>query len=486
MPRLPLLSLLLAVSLVSCIGLDSKFPSPDCTGSVAANFTRIYIGVPTPGRRQTGTSALDPLDGTTADKFDTILRTIAEGQFPTWGGQSRIPPQNLIVCIGPGLFRTNGQFDWVIGEGHRRSADNIGFTVEKNWRIHGHGPRQTVLQLASFVTEQFEDAAGNPFTGGSNTVIGTHSNDASGIEVSDLTIDANHDVLNRASGQPLTVNAIVMRSLEGGDWIHDVDVVQAAGDLGIRNSKYETFPVIVWGDNQDLDPAENQGSVIEGVKMTKPGRTVDADGYPGGAMTAIAVANAAAEVRNNLVDGYSIAYGGWNMQSVWFHDNIAQNNRYGFNVDSLDNFDVIFESNEIIHPFPYGIVIGGNHPQQKFSGLRILDNTIELGSSAAVGIALRGQVQDSVFAGNKVFPDASVSKPATAMWVFPSGAGVVNRSNFFQDNQFDRSLSMNFSADPDFDTDCRFGNRDLQGRPLPEFPDNSDGPAGCAAHTLLP
>ena len=188
MRRLPLFVLPVILSLVSCIPQERHFVSSDCTVPVQAQFTRIYIGTPSPGGQQSGTSALDPLDGTTADKFDTILRTIADGQRPTWGTQTQIPPENLVVCIGPGVFHTNGQYDWVIGKGHTQGADQIGFTVEKNWHIHGQGTHQTMLQLDGFVTDQYKDSAGNPFTGGTNTVIGTRSDDASGVEVSDLTI----------------------------------------------------------------------------------------------------------------------------------------------------------------------------------------------------------------------------------------------------------------------------------------------------------
>ena len=93
----------------------------------------------------------------------------------------------------------------------------------------------------------------------------------------------NHDNLNRASGLPLSLDAIVLRSLHGGHWIHDVNVVGASGDLGIRNIGYETFPIRIWGDSQEFDPAQSQGNIIERVRLTRPGRAVDPDGYLGGA-----------------------------------------------------------------------------------------------------------------------------------------------------------------------------------------------------------
>ncbi|HLK54698.1 MAG TPA: hypothetical protein VKU42_14650, partial [Candidatus Angelobacter sp.] len=170
----------LILALVSCMPLDPEVISQDCIVPVPANFTRIFIGSPARGGQQAGTSADDPLDGTSADKFDTILRTIAEGQQPTWGTQKNIPPENLIVCLASGTFQTNGQSDWIIDVGHTKGAPR-GFTVEKNWKIHGRGVNHTKLRLASYVEDQYVDDHGASFTGGSNVVVGTHSDNASGV-----------------------------------------------------------------------------------------------------------------------------------------------------------------------------------------------------------------------------------------------------------------------------------------------------------------
>src|SRR5579864_7689983 len=176
------LALILAVA--SCRTLAPEVISQDCAvAAVPANFTRIYIGKPASGGSQSGTSAKDPLDGTTAQKFDTILRTIAEGNYPTWGAQQNIPPQNLIVCIASGTFQTEGQYDTVFEFGPPPGSHR-GFTVEKNWKIHGSGISRTTLQLASFVPDNFVDNNGAPFAGGRNVVLETRSETASGVEVS--------------------------------------------------------------------------------------------------------------------------------------------------------------------------------------------------------------------------------------------------------------------------------------------------------------
>src|SRR6476660_6295047 len=185
----------LILTLVSCRLSAPEVISQDCkVNAVPAGFTRIFISNSAHGGQPSGTTADDPLDGSSAAKFDFILRTIAEGQRPTWGTQTNIAPQNLIVCLSSGTFQTNGRYDWRVHVGHAQNIP-LGFTVEKNWKIHGRGVDKTKLQLIGVVQDQFVDKNGDSFSGGSNVVIGTHSEDSSGVEISDLNIDANHDRL---------------------------------------------------------------------------------------------------------------------------------------------------------------------------------------------------------------------------------------------------------------------------------------------------
>jgi hypothetical protein len=468
---------LMIASLVSCKPLSPDVVSHDCTVSaVPANFTRIYIGTPAGDGRQSGTNADDPLDGTTAQKFDTILRTIAEGQHPTWGVQQNIAPENLIVCLGSGTFQTEGQFDQVINLGHTQGTER-GFTAEKNWKIHGRGTNRTTLQLASFVPENFVDSNGSPFTGGSNVVIGTHSDDSSGIELSDLTIDANHDQLAGASGLPLNLAAIVLRSREGGHRIHNINVISASGDAGFRNIIYETFAVQIWGSSPIPNPQVSAGNLIENISVSKPGHTLTPGSPPGGTMDGIIINNARGEIRNNVVAGYFIAYGGFSLDRVWFHDNIAQDCSYGFNMDAFSNHGIIIQSNQFIHPIRYGIVMGSPVPGDTFDKWQVLNNTLQLNAAGSIGIVLRGQVQNSAFAGNTISLDGNPVSNLVAILSLSSGRGLENRSNTFQGNHIDKALTFNFSEDPTFNTDCRFLNRDLQGRSLQGLPDNSS--AAC-------
>jgi hypothetical protein len=468
-------SVLLILALVCCRPLSPKGTSRDCLAAVPAGFTRIYIGTPTHAGQGAGTSFDDPLDGTTAQKFDTILRSIAEGQNPTWGAQRNIVSTNLVVCLASGTFQTEGQFDWMIGVGHSQGSMR-GFTVGKNWKIHGRGVNQTKLQLVSFLPDQFAAPNGAPISAGRNVVIGTHSEDSSGVEISDLTVDANHDQMTAPGGLPLNLEGIVLRTLEGGHWIHNVNVIGGSGDVGVFNVLFETFAVRLWGVASPLNPQLNANNIIESVTVSSPGRPTVSGSLAGGAMDGIVVNNAVAEIRNNVVDGYQIAYGGWALGPVKFHDNIARNIAYGFNADSFTSTGVVLQSNQFISPSSYGVVIGGGGAAVSFSNWNLSNNTIQLSNPGSIALVLRGQVENSTFSGNTILTSGA-GQNLTAIWSYPAVNGVSNRNNVFQDNHVDRAVMMNFTQDPNFNTDCRFQNRDLQGNPRPDFPDNS--PAVC-------
>ena len=465
----------LVLALVSCHPLSTKVTSQDCRAAAPANFTRIYIGTPAHDGHGAGTSFDDPLDGTTAQKFDTILRSIAEGQNPTWGAQRNIASENLVVCLDSGTFQTQGQYDWTTGVGHSQGSTR-GFTLGKNWKIHGRGVHQTKLRLVSYLPDQFVVPNGAPISGGRNVVIGSHSEDSSGTEVSDLTVDANHDQMTVPGGLPLNLEGIVLRTRQGGHWIHDVNVIGGSGDVGFINVLFETFAVHLWGATIPPDPQQNADNIIENVNVGNPGLATVSGSPAGGAMDGIVVNNAIAEVRKNVVDGYPVAYGGWAMGPVQFHDNIARNVAYGFNADSFTSSGVVLQSNQFIAPSSYGVVIGGGSPDVSFSNWKLQDNIIQLSNPGSVAFVLRGQVENSTFSGNTIQVVGS-GRNLTAIWSYPAVSGVANRNNVFEDNHVDKAVVMNFSQDPNFNTNCRFKNRDLQGNLRQDFPDNSQG--GC-------
>jgi hypothetical protein len=270
----------------------------------------------------------------------------------------------------------------------------------------------------------------------------------------------------------LNLAGIVLRSNNGGHWIHNVAVIGASGDVGFSDIRFEAFAVQIWGNLEVLDPTQSTNNLIENVTVSKPGSPVMSGAPAGGVMDGIVVNNAVAEIRNSLVEDYTIAFGGWAMGPVWFHGNTARNVKYGFNADSFTSAGVIFESNQIIHPLLYGIVIGGGNGSSIFQNWNVSNNSIQLNQNNSVGLVLRGQVQDSVFSGNTIASDGS-AKSLIGIWSYPIATGLANFGNGFQDNRIDNAMSIDFSLDPNFNGNCRFQNRDLQGKARQDFPDNS-------------
>jgi hypothetical protein len=99
-------------------------------------------------------------------------------------------------------------------------------------------------------------------------------------------------------------------------------------------------------------------------------------------------------------------------------------------------------------------------------------NTVQMNAADSLGIVLRGQVMNSVFSDNTIQSDGNAHNLA-AIVSYSSTAGAANVNNSFQNNHIDKALRIDFSQDPNFHRNCRFQNRDLQGNPRQDFPDNS-------------
>ena len=440
----------------------------DCATGTALkqNSSRVYIALRN-GKDGSGKSMADARDGSTVDAFDAILRCYSEGcTDPNHPQNSAAKTENLVVCLGPGTFRTKGNYDFLIGVPHKTQE---GFTLGKGWKIHGQGVDKTTVQLSAYLTiTNSHDERSYPLDTGMNTVFSTNSDDASGIEISDLTVDANFPELKGFARQhgvkALNLEAIHLRSNEGGHWIHNIKVIHTAGEVGGMNEKYETFPVWIVSVRQNASPADNNHNLIENVVMTD---------FHGGACTAIAVANAVGEVRNNMVDGYQIGYGGWSMGEVYFHDNTAANTEYGFNIDSLNNNGVRIESNRIIHPQKYGFVIGGGGTYTNF---KILNNTVLLSKPGAAGLLFQGNVTHATVAGNTLQVEGSSTGQFKAMRIFSARGTGPNHDNVYQSNQIAAGLKVAFEGPSQKSQSCFFGNHDENGRPAKDMPDNHNGP----------
>jgi hypothetical protein len=449
----------------------------DCQPATAVNpgLSRVYIAVRN-GQDGSGKSADDARDGSSPEKFDRTLRCYSEGcADPSAPQKSVSKTENLIVCLGPGTFRTDGSYDYVINVPH---SSHRGFALGKGWKVHGSGADKTTVQLSSYLPARAVPNPHNvPVGTATGVVFSTSSDDASDIEVSDLTIDDNYPELkSRATKEAikaLNLEAIQLRSDRGHNWIHDINVLHTSGEIGTIDEKWETFPVWIYSAKQG-SPQDSSANVIERVNMTS---------YGGGQCTAIAVANAVAEVRNNKVDGYQIGYGGWALGPANFHDNIAVGTEYGFNIDSLVNRGVVIERNLILHPRKYGIVIGGS---ATYAGFVIKDNTIQIDQPGVIGMVFQGNVTGALVEGNSFlwrgqssFGSFFSSSPIAIRNYSAHSAGV-NQKNSYQNNKISSNLKVTFNGPSRKSDSCFFQNHDESGKPAGSLPDSNK--TGCTAN----
>jgi hypothetical protein len=559
--------------------LPPLLPLAECDPNVTkpTGFNRVFInngpgGPGTPGDTYDGSTIIQ--NGLPVYQLDNLLRDISEGRSARYG------PANLIVCFGPGVFQTEGTYDFVINVPHRLPR---GFTVGQNWHLHGSGVDATTLRLASIylpsvvaVTGQigcdpgggceagtlqinvngltetvvydgtgvngqgtvqgianafaaafngdphsqvtatatqgpqlpagggddwliqfFPKVTGplvnypvstsiTPFggsfqqttlaltaslglpgdlPGAANVVISTNSDDASGVEVSDLTIDANFP--NLPNVHPLNLEAVHLRSNAGGHYIHRLNVINTIGQ------RSEAFPVWIasvaynnpGSSHANPSAPPSQDNTIEYVTMSNWG---------GGTCTAITMAFATGTVRFNVVNGYQIGYGGWEMpnlpatasqpaKNVFFYDNFALNTDYGFNIDSEYNSGATFYFNEILHPHRFGFVVGSGSSATRFTGLTILYNTVEINAAGVVGVLFQGNVTNSLVGRSDFLADAPAPSGVTGM-----KASGTNTGNTYQFNQIFSGFSISVPS-----PGCAYGNWNEVGTQRTDFPNTS-------------
>lgn len=458
-----------AVSQAAAKPTQASSSASDCSSqskSRPQGITRVYIALRN-GVDGSGSSMADARDGSTVAAFDTILRCYSEGcTNPQNPKKSVAKTENLTVCLGPGTFSTLGAYDYLIAVPHPNPA---GFTIGKGWKIHGAGKDKTVVKLSDYlpITDP-KNLQHMPVNSGIGLVFGTNSDNASGIEISDLTIDGNYPELKSRSRQhgvtALTLEVIHLRSDLGGHRIHDVNVVNAAAEIGAISQRWEAFPVWILSVDRSK-PGQNRDNIIENVSMKQTVCLV---------CTAICVANATADVRNNVVEGVQIGYGGWDLAGGSFHDNTAINTDYGFNIDSLVNNGVTIERNKIIHPRKFGFAVGG---ETTFANFKFLDNTVQIDRSGAIGFVFRGNVTGAVIMGNKLLADNSSGASATAFKNYPATRqSGPNHDNVYQSNQIAAGMSLVFKASSQKSQNCFFDNRDERGNPRKDMPDSHGSP----------
>jgi hypothetical protein len=449
--------------------------SADCTAATPPNipgtstpFTRIYIGLL--GFDGTGLTPDSPRDGR---MFDAILRPYSGD--PSGGVPAK---DGLIVCVLPGNYQTDGAYNYIINIPHNSEVvQNRGFALGPHWHIHGYGTDQTTVRLNSFYVPP---PGGEPASrvamlpAGSNVVFATGDDNNPGVEISDLSIDCNYPaleatVVNQMPPTPLSLLAIHLRDNFGGHHIHHVNVVNVGNDTAL-----EVFPVQVDSVLYNKHPLQKANppdppslnNTIEFVTMSQ---------YFGNTCTAITLVYATGAMQFNVVSGYQIAYGGWEMpfvagsapaanQFAYIHDNFAFGGQYGMNIDSEYNDFVNIQFNTIVNPSLYGIVIGGT---TRFDNFTFLYNEIDF--PGADGVIFQGNVTNSVLARTDVIGQ---SGGPIALNVKNSG----NIDNSFQSNQLSGFFSISFNNGALTSQNCEFGNWDQNGNQRSDFPNNTSTP----------
>jgi hypothetical protein len=156
---------------------------------------------------------------------------------------------------------------------------------------------------------------------------------------------------------------------------------------------------------------------------------------------------------------------------VWFHDNVATGTDYGFNIDSLNNEGVRIESNQIIGPRKYGLVIGGG---ATYANFRISHNTIQIKDAGAIGILFQGNVTKASIVGNALL---SSSRNGIAIKNYSANRQIgPNQNNVYQANRIDSSLKIVFSAPSQPSQNCMYDNVDEKGNRRKDLADNHDTP----------
>ncbi len=102
------------------------------------------------------------------------------------------------------------------------------------------------------------------------------------------------------------------------------------------------------------------------------------------------------------------------------------------------------ESNHIIHPLKFGIVVGG---EQAFANFKILNNIVQLDKAGLVGLVLRGNVTGALVMGNTILAENSSAAKSIAIRSYSgSQAAPANRNNTYQSNQIAAGLKVAFEA----------------------------------------
>jgi hypothetical protein len=253
----------------------------------------------------------DPYDGSTAEKFDAILRSI---------------PENATIHLGPGTFLTNGYQDYSIA--------TKGFYVKKGWQVLGSGRDITTVKLMSLLDRP---PGYSPYNGVAFCT-GIGGGDGSNSMVADLTVDCNASNLSTgtANGTDYKVGAI---GLGGNNCvIRNVHAIHAYGKFDPA-ADFECFTLVVsnFYDTSGVWQTVTNGVIEDCV--------VDNSSPELGVAIMISGANSGVIRRNTIKDWGGTCVFQVYASNILVEDNTTDNCAEFFYIDTGSSDHVTFRNN---------------------------------------------------------------------------------------------------------------------------------------------
>ena len=416
----------------------------------------IYIGYRNDGLSGSGT-ILDPYDGSSAEKFDGVLR-----RYRIAGSQS------LDVNILPGEYQTRGTYDYYNYGG---LIHTYGWSALAGWRIRGSGTNSTRLKLTGSVDCVYSGSTYSLLT--SCVISSYHFENTPNIEVCDLTIDGNYtqisESIRNSYGIGINVNAITLKG--NSSYVHNVRVLNVAANNG-----YEGFPVNL---TQQVGSGLNDGILtycnwIENVEAY-PIKTTQAAG-----MTCLCVSHNNADSGSTVggeAGGYINncavicetssnrvqSFGGYATNGLIISNNYSQNayNAVYFDTFRVKNLSVC--NNKLLNTQNSSIAVWGssttNVDPYAASNIHIHGNILEQKSNT-VGIYIGANTGNNFIITDNSF----VSSGSGQSGIYPLAVAAGTFRNIkFENNYIDtssyRSLTDCFTTSSMLSTDYAVGNK---------------------------
>jgi hypothetical protein len=433
------------------IKVGNLVPKPSDAGLT----NEVWIAVRTDGKSGDGTQR-NPFDGSNQAKFDAILHRYYANNT-----------QNLVVHLAPGNFLTSGS------AGYNSTA---GYYLHKGWNIRGSGMDVTTLTHSPAPPPRWPSGPAKHLV----LEASIYNQDSDGIEISDLTIDANWP--NCSGGY--TNKAVDAIGLWGSNC--RVSRVHIKNTYGNVASGMESFGI-------GIGPSFNQSNSTVYPVTNAVIEDCVADNYQGDYGAAFSVGpftgtGAPAPYWSNLeVIGCTVFnwFGsGARMGASVIRNCYAYNCNQVIRVDTVNSDDsqmVITGNNffnckgNVIDLTP---ALGGHNLVKPI----ISNNNIEITDQGGAAIALEGGngqcVIDAVVSGNRIWQKFVGGRVTPYSFYFAGANGLVVRDNIINDGltaRFDDRTKAGATTNKSL-----LFNRTNTGAAIPTLRDTDPG------HAILP